>query len=47
MQSRDLWNLFLETGMPEAYLLYKTVLKAEKADVLDDTRPGFTSHSLQ
>lgn len=47
MQSHDLWNLFLETGMPEAYLLYKSVLKAEKANVLDDSGSCFTGHSLQ
>ncbi len=47
MRSQDYWNLFLETGMPEAYLLYKSVLKAEKPHVLDDTRPGFAGHSLQ
>lgn len=30
MDKKELWNLFLETGAPEAYLLYKqTNLTAE------------------
>lgn len=47
MPSQDYWNLFLETGMPEAYLLYKSVLKTENSHVFDDSRPGTTGHSLQ
>lgn len=47
MPSQDYWNLFLETGMPEAYLMYKSVLKTESANVLDDSRPGSTGHGLQ
>ena len=47
MPSQDYWNLFLETGMPEAYLMYKSVLKTERANVLDDSRPGSTGHGLQ
>jgi hypothetical protein len=46
MLSNDYWNLFLETGLPEAYLLYKSVLKAENIHVFDDSRPGSTGHSL-
>ena len=42
----ELWNLFLETGAPEAYLLYK-VKQAEENHVSDD--PGYRpeSHGLQ
>lgn len=29
MQSDALWNLFIETGAPEAYLLYKNALRDE------------------
>lgn len=47
MPSLYYWNLFLETGMPEAYLLYKSVLKTENAYVPDDSRPGSAGHSLQ
>ena len=47
MPSQDYWNLFLETGLPEAYLLYKSVLKAEKSHVFNDSRPGSTGNSLQ
>ena len=47
MPSQDYWNLFLETGLPEAYLLYKSVLKAENSHVFDDSRPGTAGHSLQ
>jgi hypothetical protein len=47
MLSQDYWNLFLETGLPEAYLLYKSVLKAENAHVFDNSRPGSSGHRLQ
>ena len=47
MPSQYYWNLFLETGMPEAYLMYKSVLKAENDHVFNDSRPGSAGHSLQ
>lgn len=47
MPSQDYWNLFLETGLPEAYLLYKSVLKAENSHVFDNSRPCSPGNSIQ
>ena len=38
MNAADYWRLFLETGAPEAYLLYTTALRMEESHVPDD--PG-------
>ena len=38
MKSTDYWQLFLETGAPEAYLMYSKQLKAEANYVYDDSR---------
>ena len=47
MNAMDYWQLFLETGAPEAYLMYSKQLKMEGKHVLDD--PGYRpqSHGLQ
>ena len=37
MKSMDYWQLFLETGAPEAYLMYSKQLKAEANYVYDDS----------
>ena len=38
MNAMDYWNLFLETGAPEAYLMYSKTLKLEERHVYD--HPG-------
>ena len=38
MNAMDYWTLFLETGAPEAYLMYSKALKSEGTHVFDD--PG-------
>ena len=38
MNSKDYWQLFLETGAPEAYLMYSSRLKMEEQHVFD--HPG-------
>ena len=35
MKSTDYWQLFLETGAPEAYLMYSKQLKSEAEYVYD------------
>ena len=40
MNATDYWNLFLETGAPEAYLMYSRQLKMEGSYVFDDSGPG-------
>jgi len=47
MKASEYWNVFLETGAPEAYLSYTAALKMENAYVPDDTRPGSAGHGLQ
>ena len=46
MNATALWNAFLQTGAPELYLMYKQAVKMENGNVLDDTRPGDTGHTL-
>lgn len=36
MNAQDYWNLFLDTGAPEAYLMYSQLAKSEETHVLDD-----------
>ncbi len=47
MNKSEYWQLFLETGAPEVYLMYTRQLKMEESHVFD--RPGHCpqSHGLQ
>lgn len=36
MKAIDYWHVFLETGAPEAYLLYHAALKREDKHVSDN-----------
>ena len=47
MNSKDYWQIFLETGAPELYLLYHKAQKMENANVFDSTGTGSESHKLQ
>ena len=47
MKSTDYWQLFLETGAPEAYLMYNKQLKAEANYVYDDSGRRPESNRLQ
>lgn len=47
MQSVDYWNLFLETGAPEAYLLFQKARKLEAIHVPDDASAGSAGVGLQ
>ena len=47
MNASDLWNMFLETGAPEFYLLYTNALRMEDKNVSDDQRTGVTGYGLQ
>lgn len=47
MKANDYWNMFLETGAPEMYLLYSKALKMEAGNVLDDPGTGAAGHGLQ
>ncbi len=47
MTANDFWRIFMETGAPEAYLLYSRALKMEAMHVFDDPGVGAQSHGLQ
>ena len=47
MKSEDYWQIFLETGAPELYLLYNNARKMENSHVFNDQGPGAPGHSLQ
>ena len=47
MNSMDCWKLFLETGAPEAYLMYSMKLKSEANYVYDGSGNRPESDRLQ
>ena len=47
MNSSDYWRLFMDTGAPEAYLMYTKALKTEAANVPEHKGPGAESNGLQ
>lgn len=46
MNAQDYWNIFLETGAPEMYLLFSKERRMEATHVLDDTGPGTACYGL-
>lgn len=47
MDSKGLWEIFLDTGAPEFYLMYHKAKMMEDGHVLDDASTGASGHSLQ
>lgn len=47
MKAVDYWQLFLETGAPEAYLMYSKAMKLEGNHVSDDPGYRLESNGLQ
>lgn len=47
MDSADYWNVFLETGAPEAYLLFSAARKTEGNHVSDDSGNRTSRNRLQ
>ena len=47
MNASDYWKLFLETGVPEYYLLYSKSMRREEQHVFDNSGAGTPSHGLQ
>ena len=47
MTSQEYWQMFLETGAPEMYLLFNNARKMEIDNVLDNPGPGASGHDLQ
>lgn len=46
MKSSDYWQLFMETGAPEMYLLYNSAKKVETAHVYYDSGIGASGYQL-
>ena len=47
MDSGNYWQIFLDTGAPEMYLLYNQARKMEETNVSDSQGTCFKSHTLQ
>ena len=40
------WQVFLDTGAPEMYLLYNNARRSEDTHAPDNTGPGPANHTL-
>ena len=47
MDANTFWQMFLETGAPEMYLLYNKARKMEDIHVLDHKSVGSQNNSIQ
>jgi len=47
VNATDYWNFFVETGVPEYYLLYQKALKMEASHVPNDSGHCPPGHGLQ
>ena len=47
MDVNDYWNIFLQTGSPEMYLMYREAIKLEGSDVSDTSGAGVTGNRIQ
>jgi len=47
MKAVDYWQLIMETGAPEAYLLYNAAKRMESTYVPNSTGPGDPGHTIQ
>ena len=47
MMKQELWQMFLETGAPEAYVLFSKARRMEDTDVPDNQRIGASGDGLQ
>lgn len=47
MNAQDFWNVFLETGAPEMYLLYNQARRMEERNACNDPGTGSAGLGLQ
>ena len=47
MNAQDYWKVFLDSGIPEYYLLYNQARKSEENHVYDDPGAGTAGMPLQ
>lgn len=46
MNSQAIWQMFMDTGAPEIYLLYNQARKLEETHVPDNSRTRVESYKL-
>ena len=47
MNAAEYWKIFMETGAPEAYMMYTQAKRMENTHVFDDQGFGSAGHRLQ
>ena len=47
MNAAEYWKIFMETGAPEAYVMYNQAKRMENTHVFDDQGFGAAGHGLQ
>lgn len=47
MNAMDFWRIFMETGAPEAYIMYNQARRVENTHVSDDSGTGDPGHGLR
>ena len=47
MKAENFWQMFIDTGAPEAYMLYHYLKRTEGLDVSEGSGDGFTGNPLQ
>ena len=47
MNAAEYWKIFMETGAPEAYMMYSQAKRMENSHVYDDSGVGAAGHGLQ
>lgn len=46
MNAYDYWQIFIETGAPEMYLLYTKAMKSEAQNVSENKSPGSSGYTV-
>ena len=47
MNANDYWTMFMQTGAPAAYLMYKNAKLTEEQNVSECSGPGGASNRIQ
>lgn len=47
MNATELWELFMQTGAPAVYLMYKEAMHTEETDVSNSPGSGITGNRIQ
>ena len=47
MDAQQFWQLFMDTGAPEMYMLYQKARRMEEPDVFEGTGSCASDHTLQ